>query len=103
MAVKVSSLSSGSINGIGGNDPASRADKSSNNNTGDTTGINHSDTVNLTGMASQLQQMESQIAKMPIVDAQLVEEVQRMLATGNFRVNPDSAATKLLTLETSLP
>jgi anti-sigma28 factor (negative regulator of flagellin synthesis) len=47
--------------------------------------------------------MESHIAKMSVVDAQLVQEVQHKLARGSFIVDADSAASKLLTMETSLP
>lgn len=103
MAVKISSLSSGSLKGIGSNDSAERTDKTSNAYSADATSFSHGDTVSLTGTAAQLQQLESRIAKLPVVDAQLVQEVQRKLATGSFRVNPESAAAKLLTMENSLP
>jgi anti-sigma28 factor (negative regulator of flagellin synthesis) len=50
-----------------------------------------------------MQQLENRITKMPVVDAQLIQEVQHKLATGSFRVDPESAASKLLTMESSLP
>jgi flagellar biosynthesis anti-sigma factor FlgM len=103
MAVKVNSLSSGSLKGIGNNDAIDRTDKSSNAYSADAASTSHDDTVSLTGTAAQLQQIQSQIAKMSVVDAQLVQEVQHKLATGSFRTNADSAASKLLTMETSLP
>jgi negative regulator of flagellin synthesis FlgM len=102
MAVKISSLSSGNLNSLGGNDAIERKDGTSNALSSELTSINHGDTVSLTGTAAQLQQLESRITKMPVVDAQIVQEVQHKLATGSFPVDPESAATKLLTMETSL-
>lgn len=103
MAVKISSLSSGSLKGMGSNDSVDRTDKASKAYSADAVSVSHGDTVSLTGTAAQLQQLENHIARLPVVDAQLVQEVQRKLATGSFRVDPESAATKLLTMETSLP
>ena len=101
MAVKISSLSSGSLQGLGGSGTVARSEDSP--RPASSGGAARSDSVSLTGTAAQLQQLESRIAQMPVVDAQLVEEVQRQLATGSFRVDPDSSASKLLTMETSLP
>lgn len=61
------------------------------------------DSVSLTGTASQLQQLESRIRQMPVVDAQLVDEVQRKLSNGSFRIDPESSASKLLAMENALP
>lgn len=102
MAVKISSLSSGTLKGLSNNDPVERTDRSSSALSSETEIINQGDTVSLTGTAAQLQHLESTISKLPVVDAQLVQEVQHKLATGSFRVNPESTATKLLTMESSL-
>lgn len=102
MAVKISSFSSSNFKSIGKNDPVEQADKGSESHSSSASNIGHTDTVSLTGSASQLQQLESRISKMSVVDARLVQEVQRQLATGSFRVNPESAASKLLIMETSL-
>ena len=103
MAVKISSLSSGNLKALGNNEPIERSLRASNALSIDSSSISHGDTVSLTGTAAQLQQLESQITMMPVIDAQLVQEVQHKLATGSFHVDPESAATKLLTMETSLP
>ena len=101
MAVKISSLSSGNLQGLGGSGTVARSEDST--SPASNGGAARSDSVSLTSTAAQLQQLESRIAQMPVVDAQLVEEVQRQLATGSFRVDPDSSASKLLKMETSLP
>ena len=103
MTVKISSLSTGNLKGLANNDSIEHTDRASKAFSGDLTSISHGDTVNLTGTAAQLQQLESRISNMSVIDAQLVQEVQHRLATGSFRVDPESAATKMLTLETSLP
>lgn len=101
MAVKISSLSSGNLQGLGGSGKAARSEESpSPSSSGDAA---RSDSISLTSTAAQLQQLEGRLAQMPVVDAQLVEEVQRQLATGSFRVDPDSSASQLLKMETSLP
>ncbi len=58
--------------------------------------------VNLSSTASQLQALESQIANLPVVDTQRVQEVQRTLATGSFEVEPARVADKVLTFEAGL-
>ena len=60
------------------------------------------DTLSLTSSATQMQELESQIASLPVVDTQRVEGVQQSLATGSFQVQPYETADKLLTFEASL-
>jgi negative regulator of flagellin synthesis FlgM len=103
MAVKISSLSSGNLKGLSSNDAIERTDRASNALANNPASVDHTDTVSLTGTAAQMQQLESRIAMMPVVDGQLVQEVQHKLATGSFRVDSERAATSLLTMETSLP
>jgi flagellar biosynthesis anti-sigma factor FlgM len=103
MTVKISSLSSGNLKDLGNSDPIERTDRASNAFSTEPANINQDDIVSLTGTAAQMLQLESKISKMSVIDAQLVQEVQHKLAKGSFRVNPDSTASKLLTMETSLP
>ncbi len=103
MAVKISSLSSGSLQGIRGDSSVERADKAFSAQSLHKTHAGSDDSINLTSNASQLRELENRIAQMSVVDAQLVEEVQRKLATGSFRVDPESSSSKLLMMELSLP
>lgn len=61
-----------------------------------------SDQVKLSNTAAQLQALEGQIANLPVVDTQKVQEVQRTLATGSFEVQPARVADKILTFEAGL-
>lgn len=60
------------------------------------------DTISLTASATQLQELENRIASMPVVDAGIVDSVQQQISTGNFEVNEESTADKLLTSEKNL-
>ncbi len=61
------------------------------------------DSLDITGSASKLLELENRIMQMPVVDAQQVEAVRRALATGSFTIDPQSAADKMLAMEISLP
>ncbi len=103
MAVKISSLSSGSLQGVGGGNSVDRTDETAGGQSLHKTHAGSDDTINLTSNASQLQELENRISQMSVVDAQQVEEVQLKLATGSFRIDPESSANKLLMMELSLP
>ena len=60
------------------------------------------DTFSLTNRAAQLQQLEAQIANLPVVDTQRVSEVQHALSTGTLEVDPARVADKLLRFEAGL-
>lgn len=60
------------------------------------------DTFSLTNKASQLQQLEAQIASLPVVDTQRVEDVQHAMATGTLQVEPARVAEKMLAFEVGL-
>ena len=60
------------------------------------------DTFSLTHRAAQLQQLEAQIAQLPVVDTQRVGEVQHALATGTLEIRPAEVADKLLAFEAGL-
>lgn len=101
MAIEINSLTSNSLNNVGdskatqGNPAVSRALAGKVKT--------KSDSFKMTGSASKLQELESRIAQMPVVDAQHVEAVRRSLATGSFTIDPQSAADKMLAMEISLP
>lgn len=61
-----------------------------------------SDTFSLTNKASQLQQLESQIANLPVVDTQRVQDVQHAIATNTLQSEPAEVADKLLSFEAGL-
>lgn len=60
------------------------------------------DQLKLSDKASQLKALEAEIASLPVVDTQRVQDVQRTLATGSFEIQPARVANKLLTFEAGL-
>ena len=60
------------------------------------------DQLQLSNQAAQLQALEAEIANLPIVDTQRVQDVQRTLTTGSFQIEPAQVADKLLTFEAGL-
>jgi len=60
------------------------------------------DTFSLTNKASQLQQLEAQIASLPVVDTQRVQDVQHAIATNTLQSEPAEVADKLLSFEVGL-
>ncbi len=104
MAIEINSLTSNSLQNVGDNSGVQRTQGNpavSRALAGKTRGKD--DTVDITGSASRLLELESRIANMPVVDAQQVEAVRRALATGSFTIDPQSAADKMLAMEISLP
>lgn len=57
------------------------------------------DTVSLTISATRLQDLQAQIASLPVTDAKHIADVQRSLASGHFSFEPEEAAENLLTQE----
>lgn len=74
---------------------------------GDATGaptatVSAGDTFSLTDKAAQLRALEAQIATLPVVDAQRVQDVQHSLSTGTYEVEPARVADKMLQFESGL-
>jgi negative regulator of flagellin synthesis FlgM len=60
------------------------------------------DEVALSGQYAQLHALEAEIANLPVVDTQRVQEVQHSISTGNYEIQPAEVADKLLTFEAGL-
>ena len=61
-----------------------------------------SDSVNLTGTASQLRSLEQQLASLPVVDVQRVDSVKREISNGSFEIDPPRIADKMIQMETAI-
>ena len=61
-----------------------------------------SDQLNLSSQAAQLQALEAEIASLPVVDTQRVQDVQQTIATQSYEVQPARVADKVLTFEAGL-
>ncbi|HEC11730.1 MAG TPA: flagellar biosynthesis anti-sigma factor FlgM [Acidiferrobacteraceae bacterium] len=60
------------------------------------------DTVSLTETASQLQQLESELASLPVVDTNRVEAIRQSIQSGSFEVDANRVADRLTSLESDL-
>ncbi len=78
--------------------PAESAGKAQ---TAEATSIN-SDSVRLTGTAAMIQEIQSRIANLPVVDSGRVEAIKEALNNGTYQINPDSVAEKLMNFEAEL-
>jgi len=58
-----------------------------------------SDTVSLTDMASRLQSLEQKLASQPDVDQAHVNRVRDAISRGEYRVDPDRVADKMMDFE----
>jgi negative regulator of flagellin synthesis FlgM len=52
--------------------------------------------VTLSARASQLKQLESQLAAVPVVDRARVESIKQAIASGQYAVNPENIAAGLI-------
>jgi len=59
----------------------------------------HSDTVSITDMASRLQSLEQKLATQPDVDQAHINRVRDAISRGEYRVDPDRVADKMLDFE----
>jgi len=57
------------------------------------------DVVNITDTATKLRQIEDQLRAVPIVDDQRVSELRNTLNNGNFEINPERVADKIISFE----
>jgi len=60
------------------------------------------DSVNLTNSAKRIKSLENQIARLPIVDTQQVEQIRNSLRDGTFEFNSVRVAEKFINFEKDL-
>ena len=60
------------------------------------------DSVNLTSSAMRIKTLEDQVARLPIVDTQKVEQIKNSISDGTFEFNSDRIADKLISFERDL-
>jgi negative regulator of flagellin synthesis FlgM len=61
------------------------------------------DSVNLTNFGRQVSALESKIDKVSEVDHKRVEAIKQAIASGQYEINPERIAKKMLQLESLLP
>lgn len=60
------------------------------------------DSVTLTESAVNFKKLEQSIASLPIVDMKKVEEIQKSIADGSYKVDSDKIAEKFIAFERDL-
>jgi len=65
------------------------------------TSSTNSDRVSLTDTAERLKALEHQLAQQPEVDNQRVSNVQEAITNGNYKVDPERVADKMMSFEAS--
>ena len=63
---------------------------------------NTSDTVTLTDISSKLQELGQTLTVMPIIDTQRVEDIKILVEQGNYEIDSNRTADKLLAFELQL-
>ena len=60
------------------------------------------DTVSLTDTATRMRSLENTLANLPVVDSQRVEDIQRAIASGDFEIDAERLAGKMIHFERQL-
>lgn len=61
-----------------------------------------SDNVSLTGMAEHLRTLEQQISSQSEIDQDRVNRVREAISRGEYRINPEKVANKMMDLDSDL-
>ncbi len=60
------------------------------------------DSVSLTDMSQRIKAMEEQVARLPIIDTQKVEQVRTAINNGTYEFNSERIAEKMIKFEREL-
>jgi negative regulator of flagellin synthesis FlgM len=99
------------ITGLGASNPAKVGENSTKNRVddgnGQTTRSNnqaqqHADVVTITPSAAKLQAVEQKLASIPVVDQARVDQLRNAIESGQYKVDPQRTAEKLLQMESAL-
>ena len=101
MAVHINGLSGSAVRRSAGS--SSQVKSKQGGGSTSSTSLSGSDRVTVSNSAAQLQELESYIASLPVVNSALVETIQLALATGDYQVDHEESAEKLLEQERKLP
>lgn len=79
----------------------SGAKKESTDSTSSAPASSSSDKVSLTDTAARLKALEHQLAQQPEIDDKRVSNVQDAISNGNYKVDPERVADKMMNFEAS--
>ena len=58
-----------------------------------------SDSINLDDLASHLKSLEQKLAAQPEIDQEHVDRIRSAISSGEFRIDPESVASKMMNSE----
>ncbi len=100
MAIDVRNIT-GRISGTGSKQSVSNEKSKRSENSASTSKL--SDSLLLTDTASTLQRAEQLLSAIPIVNSTEVSEISESLSNGNYEVDSEHVAEKIIRMEQSLP
>ncbi len=65
-------------------------------------GVSNDDSVELTETASRLQQIEQALSNIPIIDDARVESISQAIETGQYQIDNEKIADRIITSEEGL-
>ena len=77
-------------------------DSQNRSDAGSEAGSKAADSVSLTDSALRIKTVEEQVARLPIVDTQKVENIKNAIANGTFEFNAERIADKMIQQEREL-
>jgi negative regulator of flagellin synthesis FlgM len=85
-----------------GSSKSSGAGKNAKSPSATTVGVSNDDSVELTETASRLQQIEQALSNIPIVDDARVESISQAIGTGQYQIDNEKIADRIITSEEGL-
>ncbi len=98
----ISNTITGKSGHVNDNQQANKLSNPLNQKTASQSAIVATDTVNITGAASQLQALEKQLSNLPVVDVQRVDAIKRQIANGTYEINAPLIAEKMIQIESAI-
>lgn len=102
MSNSINSFGNGGPHRLAERNPAQVRDSASEKNSSEKT-ARATDSLDLTGRAKELQTLPQELAKTPEFDAARVSELKEAITNGQYEVNAERIAEKLLAVESTLP
>ena len=100
MSIKIKGASS-KLNQTGSSQSISTG-KNAKSKSATSTGISSNDSVELTETASRLQQIEQTLSNIPIIDDARVENVSQSIKNGQYKIDNEKIADRIINSETAL-
>lgn len=102
MAISITDINTTQITNTAQNKQTSATEKNATSVTTGSGSSNTSDTISFTDSGRLIQQLETKLESLPVVDADKVARVREDLNSGNLSISPDRIANKFTRYEALL-